>query len=77
MTMRYFIFDCNDNIVGNKNGYRTFKGANTQANSRHTKLYHKIWDIFDNRKNKSDNMVNSIKFMSINSITGINSPVNN
>ena len=31
---RYFIFDCEDRIVGNPKGYRTARGASRQANTR-------------------------------------------
>ena len=38
----YFIYDCNGDIVGNPKGYRTFKGANKQANGK-TKLMIELW----------------------------------
>jgi len=37
----FFIFDCNDNIVGNPKGYKTHRGASTQCNIDkrcHTKI---------------------------------------
>lgn len=56
----YFIYDCNDNVVGNPKGYRTYRGAERQQNSG--KLYSKILDIFVNRPNrKSPSIVCSIK----------------
>lgn len=32
---RYFIRDCNDEIVGNPKGYKTMKGATREAWGRH------------------------------------------
>jgi hypothetical protein len=45
----FFIFDCNDNIVGNSKGYKTHKGAQTQCNldaSKPTKIMALLWDRF-------------------------------
>ena len=44
--MRYFIFDCTGTIVGNPKGYRTFKGANIQANRKGTKAHKAIVEAF-------------------------------
>ena len=30
----FYIRDCNDNIVGNPNGYKTMRGAQAQTNIR-------------------------------------------
>jgi hypothetical protein len=47
----YFIRDCNDQIVGNPKGYRTFRGANQQANSRFSKINRELWNrLYDKRK---------------------------
>jgi hypothetical protein len=44
----YFIRDCNNKIVGNPNGYRTFEGAERQQNSYGTPAHRAIWDaVFD------------------------------
>jgi hypothetical protein len=42
----FFIYDCNDQVAGNPKGYRTFRGANQQANGRKSKLYHTLWDRY-------------------------------
>ena len=42
----YFIYDCFNNVVGNPNGYPTFKGANRQANMRTSKAFKAIWVNF-------------------------------
>lgn len=39
----YFIRDCNDVIVGNSKGYRTFRGANQQAHSTRSKVWGELW----------------------------------
>lgn len=45
----FYIFDCNDNIVGNPRGYKTHKGAQTQCNldrAKPTKTMALLWDRF-------------------------------
>jgi hypothetical protein len=39
----YYILDCNNEIVGNKKGYRTFRGANQQAHSTRSKVCEELW----------------------------------
>lgn len=50
MDYRYFIFDCEDRVIGNPKGYRTAKGASRQANTR--KLQNLIWARFYTRENQ-------------------------
>jgi hypothetical protein len=48
----FFIFDCNDAIVGNPKGYKTHRGAKTQCNldkSKPTKTMSLLWDRFHAR----------------------------
>jgi hypothetical protein len=54
----YFIYDCNDKIIGNSKGYRTFRGAERQQDFNLRTL---IWNTFDARSNKADSQVSSIK----------------
>ena len=42
----WFIYDCHGEVVGNPQGYKTFRGANQQANSRHSPVYREIWQRF-------------------------------
>lgn len=45
----FFIFDCNNAIVGNPKGYKTHKGAQTQCNldrAKPTKTMTILWDRF-------------------------------
>lgn len=45
----FFIFDCNNEIVGNPKGYKTHRGAQTQCNldkSKPTKTMALLWDRF-------------------------------
>jgi hypothetical protein len=56
----YFIYDCNGSIIGNPKGYRTFRGAERQQNTRLKAI---IWDRFDVRVNKDDTQLCSIKFL--------------
>lgn len=49
----FFIFDCNNNIVGNPKGYRTHKGASRQCNidkRKHTKIMCILWNRFAEAK---------------------------
>ena len=45
----FYIFDCNDAIVGNPKGYKTHKGAQAQCNldrSKPTKIMALLWERF-------------------------------
>lgn len=44
--MRFFIRDCNDQIVGNPKGYETMRGAQAQRDMRGTPANRAIWDAF-------------------------------
>jgi len=46
----FFIFDCNDNIVGNPKGYPTIKGAIIQENKSGSKAYNAIAKAYSERK---------------------------
>ena len=50
----YFIYDCNDCIVGNSKGYTKFSSAQMIA----TRLRHKLWARYDDKvaKYKQDNI---------------------
>ncbi len=50
----YFIYDCNDNIVGNPKGYRTFRGADQQANMHKSKAFKTIWENFNQKCTEMD-----------------------
>ena len=43
----FYIFDCNDNIVGNPKGYRTIRGAQAQTNNHRSKIYCDLWAAFE------------------------------
>lgn len=69
MNTRYFIRDCNGNIVGNPEGYRTHRGASQQAESKHSRTHRQIWGEFHKAQEnldaqghpKQDRLVYSIK----------------
>ena len=45
----FYIFDCDNRIVGNPKGYKTHRGAQTQCNldkSKLTKTMALLWDRF-------------------------------
>lgn len=65
MKQSYFIFDCNDQIVGNLKGYPTFKGANIQANKPESKAFNAIWSAYDQAKklNPEHTFIHSIRFL--------------
>lgn len=60
---RFFIWDCNGNVAGNPNGYPTFRGAQTQAESRKSKAYNQIKAAYDasEKQNASIDLVYKIK----------------
>lgn len=47
---RFFIFDCNGNIVGNPKGYRTMRGAMQQHDRRGSPAWRAIWAAYEARK---------------------------
>lgn len=52
---KFYIFDCNGNVCGNKAGYHTCKGANRCLNNPRHKAYRQVWDAFDaNQKDKRE-----------------------
>lgn len=54
----FYIRNCNGDIVGNPNGYRTHKGAQRQAEMRTSKAYAQIWHDFyasETSENKKEN----------------------
>ena len=60
----YFIFDCFHNIVGNPNGYRTFKGAQTQRFKEGSPASNAIYSAFlQSYKLESNNLVSEIKYI--------------
>jgi hypothetical protein len=45
----FFIYDCDDAVVGNLKGYKTHRGAQTQCNldrAKPTKTMALLWDRF-------------------------------
>lgn len=56
----YFIYDCNNQIVGNPKGYSTFKGAEQQQNSTYGKAYREIWEAYYKKVDNADNRISSI-----------------
>lgn len=45
----FFIFDCNGEIVGNRKGYKTHKGAQTQCENKQSKISRLLWERFHTR----------------------------
>lgn len=43
---RFFIRDCHGNVVGNKSGYRTMRGAMQQAESKYSIIHKILWRTF-------------------------------
>ena len=65
MNERFFIFDCNDRIVGNPKGYRTIRGAVRQQNLAGSPAYRAIWAAYDERKkqNPMHSFVSAVRAM--------------
>ena len=43
---RYYIFDCNDKMVGSPLGYATIGSATAQTNRRNASIHIQIWRAF-------------------------------
>ena len=56
----YFIYDCNNNVVGNPKGYRTHKGAAMQATKFTAPASKALWAAYDARVNKNDRHFSTI-----------------
>jgi hypothetical protein len=51
----FFIYDCQNRIVGNPKGYRTHTGAIREAKKRGSKAWEQIWQAFyENEKFNDD-----------------------
>ena len=57
---RFYIYDCNGEIVGNPKGYPTIKGAIRQQNMPGSKAYNALWKAYYNRKNLKDTFVSKV-----------------
>ena len=53
--MRYFIFDCNNQLIGNPKGYKTMRGARQQKK----RLAPLIWERYE-RKRESGSKDNTL-----------------
>lgn len=67
--IRYFIFDCQLNPVGNPKGYATNRGAMQQASARNSKIYHLLLQAFNacHDKNPNHSLVYKIKAIEVKS----------
>ena len=52
---RFFIRDCNGDIVGNPKGYRTMRGAMQQQNQRGSPAWRAIYEAFDRKRKENPN----------------------
>ena len=59
----FFIFDCMNNIAGNKKGYLTFKMASRQADNQkeNSNVFKQLMKAYNNRLNKNDYLFFSIR----------------
>lgn len=57
----FFIFDCNGDIVGNPNGYKTMSAALTQQNRAGSPAYKAIWAAYDARAAAGSERLNICK----------------
>jgi hypothetical protein len=48
--MKYFIYDCHGQIVGNPKGYATFRGASRIESGRNSEVRALLWDRFTEKR---------------------------
>ena len=62
-TNRYYIFDCNNKMIGNVFGYKTHSQAQAQVNRKNATVYCQIWNAFYKalRSNPNQVIISSIK----------------
>jgi hypothetical protein len=53
MNDRFFIFDCNGDIVGNPKGYRTIRGAIQQQSQKGSPAWRAIWAAYEEKKKEN------------------------
>ena len=53
----FFIYDANDQLFGNPNGYKLHKSALGIC----TRYRHKLWSIYDTRSNTDSNVLYRIE----------------
>jgi hypothetical protein len=60
---RFYIFDCNDNMIGNLFGYKNHSIAQAQTNRTGASIHSKIWREFSKARqiNPKHNMIYAIK----------------
>ena len=60
---RYYIFDCNDKMIGNPFGYKTHSLAKAQTNRKGASIYIQIWRAFSQARavNPDHKLIHSIK----------------
>lgn len=56
---RFYIRDCNGDVIGNPKGYATWRGAHREAN--HGKANRQAWNHYANRQDRDNCRVWSIK----------------
>ncbi len=64
MQHRYFIFDCQNNIVANHKGYESMKGAKIAL----ARIQYKLWDRYDELKKAGvvkGNLVHAIELLAV------------
>lgn len=52
----FYIFDCNLNIVGNPNGYKTISAAMAQQNRTGSPAFNAIWAAFNKAEKTRSNI---------------------
>lgn len=62
---KYFLFDCNGIVAGNREGYATNRAARQVVNNRKTRAYKQIQKAFDDTKAVDDNhtLLYEIRFL--------------
>ena len=53
----FYIFDCNGSLVGNPDGYSRYSDVSRVVHNKRTRIHKHIWNTFENRPNKSNNLV--------------------
>lgn len=57
----FYIIANDGTIVGNKKGYKTVYKAISVADNPKLSVFRKLYDIYNNRTDKNDNLIYSVK----------------
>ena len=66
---RFFILDCNGQIVGNVAGYQTIRGAIREERRKGSPAWHALWDAYEKKRSTDPEWRHVSKIVGFDSLT--------